>query len=67
MTVTPRQLVRGLSDVVILLGLGLLAYGLFQLSAPVGWIFVGLVAVGLGVIVGLPPTTRGPSAPRGNP
>jgi hypothetical protein len=56
-----------LADLGILLGLGLCAYGLFQLSTAVGWVFVGLVVVGLSVIAGLPPRTRAPSAPKDAP
>lgn len=56
-----------LADLGILLGLSLVAYGIFRLSTPAGCIFVGLVIVALSVIAGLPPSRRAPSAPKGTP
>jgi hypothetical protein len=68
MTLTPltRFVARvNLADLGILLGLGLVAYGIFRLSTPAGYIFVGLIVVALNVIAGLPPSRRAPSAPKG--
>ena len=55
------------ADLGILLGLGLVAYGIFRLSTPAGCIFVGLVIVALSVIAGLSASTRTPAAPKDAP
>lgn len=55
------------SDVGILVGLGLCDYALFQWSAAAGWLFLGVVVIGISAILGLPPVNPPPSPPTGAP
>jgi hypothetical protein len=50
-----------LSDVGIVLGLGLCDYALFQWASVAGWLFLGIVVVVLSVILDLSPGTRASS------
>ena len=51
-------------DAVIVIGLGLIAYGFFLVAPPVAYVFLGGVLVGLAVIMGRPPLSRPPSVPK---
>lgn len=63
-----NETLRGLAaDLGVLTGLALVALGVFQLSVPAGWIFVGAVIVGVNLILLRPPPTTPPSRPSGAP
>jgi hypothetical protein len=55
-----------LLDLGVFCGLALVALGLFQLSQPLGWIFVGAVIVGVNLILAQRVANPPPSAPKGD-
>ena len=54
-----------LSDVGVLVGLGLCVRGLWLLSSALGWIGAGVALVVLSVMAVLPPKSQAPKAPKG--
>jgi hypothetical protein len=60
-----KSAMRGvLLDLGVLSGLGLVALGLFQLSVPAGWIFVGVVLVVVNLILAERSVNPPPSRPK---
>ena len=56
-----------LSDVGVLVGLGVFGVGLFRLWPPAAWLFTGAVIVAVSVLAVLPAKKGATKAPKGEP
>lgn len=54
-----------LSDIGVVVGLGVFGCGLWQYSHPAAWLFTGVAIVGVSVLAVLPPKKVAPRSPKG--